>query len=187
MSRTDLHLSDSEMRRALYFSQGLLLLLSMTLIKLFNLSFPLATWYKVNGLELMIGFSFGVGMVSIQAIAEHVLPNAWFDDKGINEHLLRAFPLSALVLIMAAVSLIEETLFRGILQHLLGYVAASLIFVFLHIRYVTKPALLGITLVLSFGLGFLFVQTGSLLTPITAHFTINTLPIALNYLKKGRL
>ncbi|MCO7126744.1 CPBP family intramembrane metalloprotease [Sporolactobacillus shoreicorticis] len=186
MNRSDHHFSNAELRRALYVSQGLLLLLSVVFILMFPASFLPTKWYVFGWMDLMIGVCFGMVMVVLQAMIEHILPRAWFDDKGIDEQLFHAFPLPVLALIMVAVSLIEETLFRGILQHLLGYAAASLIFAFVHVRYVTKPALLAITLALSFGLGFLFIQTNSLTAPIIAHFTMDTLALVINDVKRGR-
>lgn len=74
----------------------------------------------------------------------------------------------------------EEALFRGVLQPLLGWVGASLLFGLVH--FAPRRDLLpwtGFAILAGFGLGGLFEATGNLVAPIVAHALINAVNLRL--------
>lgn len=97
------------------------------------------------------------------------------------EELARAFgavlgPLSlrACVVLALLSGVAEEAFFRGALQPLLGWLAASLVFGLVH--FVPRREFLpwtGFALAAGFLLGGLFEATGNLLAPVVAHTLVN--------------
>ncbi|HVP57430.1 MAG TPA: CPBP family intramembrane glutamic endopeptidase, partial [bacterium] len=87
----------------------------------------------------------------------------------------------------AAVS--EEFVFRGILQRSImsrlspwaSIVVASAVFALLHTIWRMPPAL-----VLGIFLGFLYWRTQSLVMPMVAHFTINTVSVVVTFVTERR-
>jgi len=89
-------------------------------------------------------------------------------------------------LVLALVSgIAEEALFRGTLQPRVGLVAASLLFGLAHFVPRRELAIWALmTVAAGFMLGLLFQETGNLIAPIVAHFTINALNLrwlSVNY------
>ncbi|HZG62561.1 MAG TPA: CPBP family intramembrane glutamic endopeptidase [Rubrobacteraceae bacterium] len=85
-----------------------------------------------------------------------------------------------LVLVSAASGIGEEVLFRGALQPILGLVLASLLFGAMHVgrdrRYLIWTLW---ALGAGFLFGFLYIWTGSLLAPISAHVIHNAATLLL--------
>lgn len=84
------------------------------------------------------------------------------------------------VVLAAASGLAEEALFRGALQPLVGWVAASVLFGLAH--FVPRRELLpwvGFTLAAGFGLGWLYEATGNLVAPVVAHAGVNAVNLRL--------
>ena len=96
-----------------------------------------------------------------------------FDDGGINEKLFRNQSVGSIFFIALTVAICEELLFRGVIQTTFGYLFASSLFVVLHTRYLKKPVLLGLLIVTSFLIGFIFEVTSNLLVTITFHFVVD--------------
>ncbi|MGH0032694.1 MAG: CPBP family intramembrane glutamic endopeptidase [Myxococcota bacterium] len=84
-------------------------------------------------------------------------------------------------LLLAAMSgVAEEALFRGALQPLVGWVAASLLFGLAH--FAPRRELwpwTGFTVAAGFGLGWLYEATGNLVAPVVAHFGVNAVNLWL--------
>jgi len=97
------------------------------------------------------------------------------------EELARAFgavlgrlSLSECLLLAAFSGVAEEAFFRGALQPLLGWLAASLVFGLVH--FVPQRAFLpwtGFAVLAGLLLGGLFEATGNLVAPVVAHATVN--------------
>lgn len=79
------------------------------------------------------------------------------------------------IFVIAAMSGIgEEVFFRGALQPILGLIITSLLFGIVHFPF--KKSLIPWTIFaicMGFILGFLFIWSGNLISPIVAHATIN--------------
>ncbi|KGX92193.1 membrane protein [Pontibacillus halophilus JSM 076056 = DSM 19796] len=161
-----------------YVTQALFLLISSLAIFLLE-STPLL--YTVNLFSvqdwaaLRLGLYIGLGIVALDFFLMKVTPREWYDDGGLNVKLFQDRPLIGILLIALTVSVAEELLFRGVIQEQLGYWVASLSFALMHIRYLTKPVLLLSVLLISFLLGWVYEETGQLLTTIVAHFTVDVL------------
>lgn len=124
---------------------------------------------------VLTGLIFAMAVVAIEIILDLLLPKKWMDDGGINEKLFKNLNPFHILLLTAMIGISEELLFRAVLQTQFGLVMASLLFILVHLRYLSKPVLLMFMTALSFSLGLLFLWTGNLLTVITAHFFIDFL------------
>ncbi|HET7578588.1 MAG TPA: CPBP family intramembrane glutamic endopeptidase [Bacillales bacterium] len=96
-----------------------------------------------------------------------------YDDGGINERLFSILSVPHVFFATAVIAIVEEGLFRGVLQAHFGLIIASLIFAVLHIRYLQKIVLFIVTVALSFLLGLLFWYTQNLLVCMFVHFVID--------------
>lgn len=96
-------------------------------------------------------------------------------------NLIGGFSAGELILMVLLGSVAEELFFRGAMQPSLGLVVQALVFAAMH----TGPRRLFFFLlpwtVMAFGtglfFGWMFMYTGCLLAPITAHLTVNTMGI----------
>lgn len=88
--------------------------------------------------------------------------------------LLEKLSIKELALIFLSGAIVEEWLFRGILQTYLGVLLSSLIFTAIHFRYLNKIVLLFEVLLMGLILGLSYHVTSSLLVPIVCHFIVNT-------------
>lgn len=170
-------LTDQELRKAVVFSQILLLLLSVILS--FILFERFADWknlFTVNLKEIVyFGIVPGIVIVLIDLIMISSLPNSYYDDGGINIRIFTNTSLPKIFLITLLVAVSEELLFRGVLQTTFGYLIASITFALVHVRYLRKPILLISVLLVSFVIGYIYIITGSLVVTITTHFLIDFL------------
>ena len=112
-------------------------------------------------------------ILAIEWVIKRIVSENALDDGGINKLLFSQMSSFHMICFCLLVSIVEELLFRAILQSLLGLFGASLLFAIIHVRYVTKPVLFLVVTGVSFILGLLFHYTGNILVPITAHFLIN--------------
>ena len=174
-------LSDVDIIKSFYLSQGLLLIIGLVGYFLFYENLPklliLFTFDQSMSPFMIIGLGMGSGVVIaiLELVIDRLVPESWFDDGGINRRIFQAFSRIHVFFAMLVVAIIEEWLFRGIIQTQFGLVIASLLFGFVHIRYIKKPLMLLVALGLGFYLGWLYIYTGGLIAPILAHFTIDTI------------
>jgi membrane protease YdiL (CAAX protease family) len=105
--------------------------------------------------------------------ASRAAPKEAMDDGGLNRMLFADRPLWHLALICFLVSFCEELLFRGAVQHAIGAYWTSVLFAAVHIRYLRHWLMTGLVFCLSYGLGKIYIITGTLWTPILAHFLID--------------
>lgn len=170
-------MTDREIRQQLLLSQTIFLCIAIVLSLFF---FPhIQKWFQLfqlNGQEILI---FGVVPASLLVFFEivlyYIVPDEWLDDGGINEKVFKNQSILSIFVIALVVSISEEALFRGVLQTTFGLFFASVIFILLHVRYLTKPLLLVMISVTSFLIGFLFYMTENLLVVITFHFLVDFL------------
>ena len=168
-------LSDEELYRALIMTQMLLLLIASVLgfftfdnIKEF---FSLFDFYDSS--IILVGIPAGLIVVIYDLISMKYLPQRFFDDGGINKRIFSSLNGRQIVLVVMIVSVVEELLFRGVIQTYVGLWMASFIFAIIHIRYLYNIYLFLNILLLSFFIGTVYEWTGNLFVTIIMHFTID--------------
>lgn len=167
-------LDDRTLLLNVYFTQLLCLFLALIFI----------IFQKDNQLiEMLVWVSgwtpvyWGVGLAAA-VIAADLLISRWVpeevsDDGGVNEKLFGNRPLWHIVVLCFIVSVCEELLFRGALQHWMGPYWTSILFALIHVRYLRHWLMTGLVFSISYGLGWIYLQSGTLWAPIIAHFVID--------------
>lgn len=169
----------------LVITQGVLFIVGV-LIYMFFLRSQLSI-FDIYHLEywfyaLVAGLVFACIVVLIDVYLIKKMPDCYFDDGGINERVFRDVNILQIALIALFVALVEEFLFRAVLQNWLGLFWASLLFALIHFRYFKKWLYAAIVLILSFGFGFLYEWTRSMWSVVFAHFLIDfALGIMIRY------
>ncbi|BAC13769.1 hypothetical conserved protein [Oceanobacillus iheyensis HTE831] len=168
-------LSDKELRFQLVFSQ--ILFLAGSILLSFILFPSWEAWlnyFDFNFNEIvLIGSGTAFVVILFDFILMKVFPKESLDDGGINKRIFENQPISFIVGFTLLVAISEELFFRGTIQTTFGYVFASLLFAFVHIRYLKKPVLFLSVVLASFFIGWIFERTENLLITITAHFIID--------------
>lgn len=155
------------MTQAITFIIGLSIVFfqSQSLIGLFRFPEKLSAW----------GFAvlFAAAVLLFDMLIARWVPEDVTDDGGINKMLFRRRPLWHIAVISLVVAVCEELLFRGAIQHAFGPYWTSILFAAIHVRYLRHWLMTGMVFAISYGLGKMYVLTGSLWTPIGAHFLID--------------
>ncbi len=107
----------------------------------------------------------------------------FFDE--LNLILIEKFSLAELSIIFLSGSIVEEMLFRGIIQPFVGILAANIVFTLIHFRYFSKKYMLLEVFVIGIVLGIIYKLTLMLYVPILCHFIVNLITAML--VKKGYL
>ncbi|MCS1350954.1 CPBP family intramembrane glutamic endopeptidase [Mechercharimyces sp. CAU 1602] len=158
---------------SVWFTQGIILLTAIIfLIIQGRLEWKLI--FDKDDLNwIIIGIGVGLLIVIVDVVMDRFLPARWLDDGGINEALFwgRSIPLIALIAFV--VSIAEELLFRGVLQHWLGVVGASCLFVLIHVRYLRRWVLMLTIFCISLTFGWMVEWKGTLAPAIAAHFVVD--------------
>ncbi|MCS7462433.1 CPBP family intramembrane metalloprotease [Paenibacillus doosanensis] len=157
----------------LYVTQLLVLVLG-SIIMLFHRPSLAAMFSWKQGIAIPL---WGVALAAVVLIVD-VLISRWVppevtDDGGINEMLFRNRPLWHITVMSFIVAVCEEWLFRGAIQSFWGPYWTSILFAAIHIRYLQHWLMTGLVFGISYGLGWIYIQTGSLWAPIIAHFVID--------------
>lgn len=168
-------MTDKEIIANLYITQLLILLLAMILSWfLFDSWGDLFALFKWDLFQIVvIGGGSALIIISFEMWLEKISPKNTFDDGGINERVFRNQGIIHIFILTMVIAFSEELLFRGVLQTHFGIFPASILFAIIHFRYVRKPILFTITVLLSFFLGWLYLLTDNLLVPIFCHFMID--------------
>ncbi len=101
------------------------------------------------------------------------VPEEAADDGGVNERIFGKRAIWHIAVISLVVSLCEEILFRGAIQYALGPYWTSILFAAIHVRYLRHWVPTGLVFSISYGLGWIMIQTGTLWSPIAAHFLVD--------------
>lgn len=166
-------LTDKLLLVNLYITQGLTLFIGLIWILLQKrnpihiLNFPDSVHFVYWGLGL------AAIMLAVDFLLTHIVPEDSMDDGGINELLFGNRPLWHIVVIAAVVAVCEELLFRGAIQHSLGPYWTSILFAVIHVRYLRHWIPTGWVFLSSYGLGYIYIHSGSLWAPILCHFLID--------------
>jgi len=170
-------MTDEEIRQQLLLSQAIFFSLAIILSLFFFPSF--IDWFIIidwNFYEIILfGVIPAILFVIFEIFLYFVVPKEWLDDGGVNEKVFRNQSVPSIFLIAFVVGIAEEALFRGVIQTTFGLLVASVSFIVLHVRYLTKPLLLIMVSVTSFFIGFLYHYTENLLVVITFHFLLDLL------------
>ncbi|MCL6460076.1 MAG: CPBP family intramembrane metalloprotease, partial [Gorillibacterium sp.] len=122
-------------------------------------------------------FYWGAGLAAVVLISDvlvsRFVPEDVSDDGGINDMMFGNRPLWHIILICLVVAFCEEILFRGAIQHAFGAYWTSILFAAIHVRYLQHWLMTGLVFLISYGLGFIYVHTGTLWAPVFAHFLID--------------
>jgi uncharacterized protein len=169
--------SNRDILTSLYISQGLLFLVSVVVYLVFIRDFKVIEQLLIikDPYQFIYSLLVALVIVVIELIFEFKLPRDWFQDNGTNERLMEALSIPHLFVAMAVVAIVEELLFRGLLQTQFGLVISSILFALIHLNYIKKPILLSFVVMLSLILGVLFAFTHSLWVPILTHYLIDVL------------
>lgn len=124
---------------------------------------------------LTVGAAAGITVVAIDLLLMKVLPQSYYDDGGLNIRVFRNKAVWQIALIAAVVAISEEILFRGVIQTHAGLIVTSVIFALVHYRYLFNWFLFMNIILLSFLIGFIYLQTNNLLVTIIMHFFIDFL------------
>ncbi|NBI30440.1 type II CAAX endopeptidase family protein [Chengkuizengella marina] len=167
-------MSDKMLLYNLYFTQLLTLFIGLIIIFfqersiLEVLQFP-----KSYVTALTWGAGFALVVLAFDLLISRWVPDDVSDDGGINERIFKNRPLWHIFLISMIVAICEELLFRGAIQHALGPYWTSILFAAIHIRYLQHWLMTGLVFSISYGLGWIYIQTETLWVPIIAHFLID--------------
>jgi membrane protease YdiL (CAAX protease family) len=92
---------------------------------------------------------------------------------GVNDRIFRSRAVWHIAVISLVVAICEELLFRGAIQHAIGPYWTSIVFAAIHVRYLRHWIPTGLVFSISYGLGFIYEESGTLWAPIIAHFAID--------------
>jgi len=166
--------------RTLYLSllitQVILFILVVLLYYLFlDERISLARLFHAEHMLVAIGGGVGLAVVilGINLALMRWAPKEYFDDGGINRRLFEGLAVWQIFLVALGVAFIEEWLFRAVLQNLIGWFWASLVFALIHVRYWSQWMYALLILMTSFAFGFTYAWTDSMWSVILAHFLID--------------
>ncbi|TVY11580.1 CPBP family intramembrane glutamic endopeptidase [Paenibacillus cremeus] len=157
----------------LYITQSLVVVLAVILL-LFQKP-QLSTMFSIKPGYSILAWAAGYALLVLilDLILSRWVPPEVTDDGGINEMLFKNRPLWHIALLSLVVAFCEELLFRGAIQSWWGAYWTSILFAAIHIRYLQHWIMTGLVFSISYGLGYIYVHTGTLWTPIAAHFLID--------------
>lgn len=157
----------------LYITQGLTLFIGLVIL-FFQKSNPISLFEIPKSVEFLYWvFGFAVIMFLIDMLISRFIAEDSIDDGGINNMLFRERPIWHILLISAVVAICEELLFRGAIQHGIGPYWTSILFAVIHIRYLKHWIPTGWVFLSSYGLGYIYILSGTLWAPILCHFLID--------------
>ncbi|GIQ71056.1 CPBP family intramembrane metalloprotease [Xylanibacillus composti] len=157
----------------LYVTQAATFIIGMILIIFqsrnpFSLFAPIHSWSP-----LIWGAAFAALVLIADLAVTRFVPDDVMDDGGVNDRIFRNRPLWHIAVLSAVVAICEELLFRGAIQHAIGPYWTSILFAAIHVRYLQHWLMTGMVFSISYGLGWIYDQTGTLWTVIFAHFLID--------------
>ncbi|MGN7357401.1 lysostaphin resistance A-like protein [Paenibacillus sp. SAF-054] len=157
----------------LYLTQGLTLIIGLIWI-LFQKRNPFDLFVTHKG-DYFVAWGLGLAaiMFLIDYLVSRVTPDEVMDDGGINNMLFQNRPVWHIVFIAALVAVCEELLFRGAIQHSFGPYWTSILFALIHVRYLKHWIPTGWVFLSSYGLGYIYIHSGTLLAPVVCHFAID--------------
>lgn len=166
-------LSDGMLLANLYVTQGITLILGLTIVLFQSQSLPALLRLPDKLSVWGWAAAFALAVLLFDWLIGRWVPEEVTDDGGINKKLFGFRPLWHIAVISLIVAICEELLFRGAVQHAFGPYWTSIVFAVIHVRYLRHWLMTGMVFLISYGLGHLYVWTGTLWAPIAAHFIID--------------
>jgi uncharacterized protein len=163
-------LSDGMLLLNLYLTQALTLVIGIAWLflqgrnplKLF--AWP-SNWHFVGW-----GVGFSLAVLVLDLVISRFAPEDITDDGGVNDRIFRERPLWHIAVISFVVSICEELLFRGAVQFAIGPYWTSIVFAAIHVRYLKHWIPTGLVFIISYGLGWIMLQSGTIWASVLAHF-----------------
>ncbi|REE94242.1 hypothetical protein A8990_10133 [Paenibacillus taihuensis] len=157
----------------LYATQAITLVIGFVWL-LFQHRNPFFLFSAANSLDYLYwGVGLAAAAIAADLLAARFIPDEANDDGGVNERIFGNRPIWHIVLLSLIVAICEETLFRGAVQYHIGPYWTSIIFATIHVRYLRHWIPTGLVFGISYALGWIYIKTGTLWAPITAHFLID--------------
>ncbi|ADY56126.1 Abortive infection protein [Syntrophobotulus glycolicus DSM 8271] len=158
----------------LLLSNVILLIVGLLLLKylaLPKLNFVLFSSQGVLSAILQTaGFTFL--LLTVVLIFTVLIPQEKLNDE-INERLFESLSYPELAAVFLFGAIVEELLFRVVLQSYTGPVLSSVLFALAHYRYLTKPYILIQVLMIGLVLGCAYWLTGVFWVVVAIHFCLN--------------
>lgn len=129
--------------------------------------------YPCSFHPLWWGLGLAGAVILTDLVISRFVPDEATDDGGVNERIFRARPVWHIALLSFIVAVCEETLFRGAIQHAIGPYWTSIVFAAIHVRYLRHWIPTGLVFSISYGLGWIYIQSGTIWAAIIAHFVID--------------
>ncbi|MBW7454432.1 CPBP family intramembrane glutamic endopeptidase [Paenibacillus sepulcri] len=157
----------------LYATQAVTFIIGLIWI-LFQHRNPFLLYALPSGWKFLLwGLGLAAAVIAVDLLVSRFVPEEAGDDGGVNDRIFKNRPIWHIVVLSLIVSICEETLFRGAIQHNLGPYWTSIVFAAIHVRYLRHWIPTGLVFSISYALGWIYIQTGSLWAPIIAHFVID--------------
>ncbi|SFF04131.1 hypothetical protein SAMN05216378_4843 [Paenibacillus catalpae] len=157
----------------LYVTQAITIIIGLIWV-LFQRSNPFLLLQFPNSLTfLWWGLGLAAAVIVVDLLISRWVPEEAADDGGINERIFQNRPVWHIAVISFVVAVCEEVLFRGAVQHSFGPYWTSIIFAAIHVRYLKHWIPTGLVFSISYGLGWIYIESGTLWAPILAHFLVD--------------
>jgi uncharacterized protein len=156
-----------------YLTQAITLLIALVIIFFQNHTFLEVIALPQTHSVWLWGAGLAAVVLAVDVLISRFVPEEVTDDGGLNRMLFRNRPLWHIMVLSFIIAVCEELLFRGAIQHAWGPYWTSIVFAAIHVRYLKHWILTGIVFASSYGLGWIYIQSGSLWAPILAHFIID--------------
>ncbi|ANE47992.1 abortive infection protein [Paenibacillus swuensis] len=166
-------LNDKMLLANLYLTQALSLIIGLVILFFQNQSPISLLFFPKEYTAVLWGLGLAAAVIGVDVLISRWIPEEASDDGGINERIFKNRPVWHIVVISFVVAVCEEILFRGAIQHAFGPYWTSILFAAIHVRYLKHWIPTGLVFSISYAMGWVYIQTGSLWTPIIAHFIID--------------
>ncbi|MFC5467807.1 type II CAAX prenyl endopeptidase Rce1 family protein [Cohnella suwonensis] len=166
-------LDDRMLLANLYLTQGLTLIIGIAWL-LFQGRNPIVLFELPGGWNFALwGAGLAILVLVFDLAISRFVPEEAADDGGINEKLFKNRPIWHIAVISLIVAICEEALFRGAIQHAFGAYWTSILFAAIHVRYLRHWVPTGLVFGISYGLGWIMIESSTIWAPILAHFLVD--------------
>lgn len=166
-------LSDRMLLVNLYMTQALTLIIGIVVVFLQGRNVIRLFEWPGSERFLLWGAGLAALLMAVNLALSKFVSEEATDDGGVNERMFRNRPVWHIALLAFLISVCEELLFRGAVQHAFGAYWTSILFAAIHVRYLRHWVPTGLVFAVSYGLGWSMTHTGTIWTPIVAHFLID--------------